>query len=370
MNHVNNVPLLGVIDPLNEELGELKLAGVNAAVLPVRWSQLETGPNQIDLAYLSEVINRHEAMLASGIKVIIDPGFQYVPDHIFDIPDSRFVNQDGEIWRAGPGENIVDPVFNPAVRAAYATHLNRLGRIFEDREIYAVRVGGLIRGELGYPVGKTPGRYWMYSEAAKASMPVPNWRPGTGSTVEARFMLDHYLDSLTKYSEWLVNGISDAFPQAYQYQVLLPSWGVRPGALEEQINQLGQPTISESGRRGIEAGLDWARTIPALANNPKVAFSSTWADAASQGSGAQYQAPMLYIASLSRPYGSALLGENTGKGTPAELRATTSALQGVNAETLIWMRASNLGLPGQVSATDLGVAFGEMNRESTGTSPP
>lgn len=339
-------PWFAVLQPADARLGLLAPAGVRRATLSLSWDRAQpTAGGPLDTRYLAEVRARHRAMRAAGLDVVLSPGLQYVPDWVFALsPSSRFVDQHGNAWTGPTGDDVADAVFDPAVRAAQGAYLAAVGGALSDLPFAAVRVGGLVRGELHYPMPRAPGRadsFWAFSPAALAASPVPSWRPGTGDPAAAGRFLDFYLGALSGYGEWLLRRAAASFPRA-ELQVLMPSWGVRPGEVAAGAAG-GLDGRSRGERRGtLQEGLDWARQAKAFAAVPRTQLYSTWIDAPDQGTDAVYESPVRHLVRLAAPLRLRVSGENTGRGDLAAMTRSVQRVRELRLTGLAWMREPDM----------------------------
>ena len=88
-----------------------------------------------------------------------------------------------------------------------------------------------------------------FSPAAIAKSPVPGYRPGQGNAADSSTFLNWYLTSLNDYGVWLANAFRSAFGSGPRLQILLPSWGIRPG---EKAPNVGQRVVEHFVRRRID----------------------------------------------------------------------------------------------------------------------
>ncbi|GAB2932736.1 hypothetical protein GCM10027047_31370 [Rhodococcus aerolatus] len=305
---------LGVLEADPARDGEARAAGITAVTLSLAWDRWEPRPGEVDAAYVGAVADRVAGLRAAGLTAALDLGLQYPPDWVLDLPGAeRFTDQDGAVSDRGPGGRLVDAVFVPAVRDAQQRYLDRVAAALPASSLTAVRVGGLYRGQLGYPPS-VPGRtsLWMYGAAAQAGAPVPGWRPGTGTPDDARRSLEYYLDSITGYGRWLLGTVAARFPDV-ELDLLLPSWGLRPGQVAAAADARLDGSTPGEATDAVSEGLDWERQVPLLAEvGPRGVAWTTWLDAADSGPRPAQRAPVARVAELAAPLGVRVGGENTG----------------------------------------------------------
>lgn len=339
-------PWFGILQAEPVSYERFVRAGVRRITVELGWDAYQPTAGRTDLGYVSRTRARIAELHAAGVDVVLDPGLHYPPAWVFALPgQTRFVNQYGDVWRGRTGEAVANAVFNPAVRAAGAAYLDRIGRDLGANSFTAVRVGGLLTGELRYPDAHEFGRtdaLWAYDPAAQAGAPVPGWRPGTGTAAQATASLRWYLDSLTGYERWLLGVTATAFPRA-ELHVLFPGWGLRPGEVQDAVaDGLRGRTPAERGD-SLAAGLDHAGQVAALAAfGRRGVVYTTWLDAADQGPSTAQQAPIRYLAALAAQHGLAAAGENTGATTAAALRTSVERVRDLQLAGMMWMSAAPL----------------------------
>ena len=229
-------PALGVLGSDSRWAPQIASAGLNTVMLQAHWDRAQPAPGApLSAPYVAELRRQHAEYRARGLAVVLDTGLQYTPGWVFQLPGARFVDQFGTPFgnTSASGENVADAVWNPQVRAAQADYVRALGAAVGRDAFAAVRVGGLLTGELRLPTDRSRhaavGSWWAFSPAAQASSPVRGYRPGVSprsATKDAAF-LRWYLDSLAGYQDFLVTAVRGAF--SGDLQLMYPSYGVRPG---------------------------------------------------------------------------------------------------------------------------------------------
>jgi len=341
-----SAPWYGVLQPRAERLGTLTPAGLGRATLEIGWDNYEPTQGAFNPRYKAEVRARYQAMRAAGLEVVLDAGLQYPPAWVFGIPGgNRFVNQYGDVWRAGIGSDVPDVVFNLAVRRAEAAYLTRLARDLADLPMAAVRVGGMWAGELHFPPSSYNGHtnsFWAYGASAQASSPVRGYRPGQADSATAGSFLSWYLGSLAGYGRWLAGTYRTAFGPGPRLQVLEPSWGVRPGEITLAAGGLLKGGSRGEQRGTLNEGLDWSRQAQRLVSVPGVELYSTWLDAPDQGTDSVYESPVRYLVRVARPLGISVAGENTGGNTAADMTRCVQRVAALGLTGMMWMREPEL----------------------------
>jgi len=322
----------------------LRVANLNAVTLELGWDAFEPSQGVVNKTYVGEQRLRLDKLRRAGFSVFLDLGLQYPPAWVFKLNGAtRLVNQDGVEWRGGTGTNLVNAVFNPAVRAAQSEYYSLVAAAFPKDSFAAIRVGGLHMGELSYPPpnGKS-NTMWMYDQQAQAASPVPGWRPGRGTRNQARLGLKYYFDSINGYASWLLSLSSRNFPSA-DLQLLLPSWGLRPGQIDAALAAELRGTTSAEINGLITQGLDWTSQVNLLIpyGSRGVAYT-TWLDAESGDQSLQYMSPADYLYTLTTSRGLALGGENTGGGNQRTLQICLDRVTGLRMRGMMWMNADSL----------------------------
>jgi hypothetical protein len=328
--------------------------GLDRAVVSLDWSRYEPAPGRTDTAYVAGIRALIARLKAKGVGVVLDPGLHHPPPWVFGLPGgTRFRDQYGVSWigSAADGTAVADAVFDPQVRAAEAGYLRRVASDLGGGGFAAVRVGGLLSGELRYPPADDGAGHrdsiWFFGASARASAPVPSWRPGDGDRAGTVRSLDAYLGALTGYERWLLRATADDFPGG-RLQVLLPGWGLRPGQVGQAVDD-DLDGASPAEREGmLSSGLDWAEQVPALAGAGSRAMAyTTWLDAPSGGTTPQLVSPVQYLASLAARAGIPVAGENTrlkGAGGQAAttLRTCLSRVRALRLAGMMWMSEPDL----------------------------
>jgi hypothetical protein len=313
--------VVGVLGSDARTAPDLAVEGLTSVTLQVAWDAAQPVAGRgLDADYVNQLRARISAYQAQGLSVVLDTGLQYAPAWVLNLPDARFVDQFGTAHEATTesGENVPDAVWNPRVRSAQSAYLAALAGALGRGTFSAVRVGGLLTGELRMPrdahaaIDATTGTgsWWSFSRNAQASSPVPGYRPGISkrdSVKDARF-LEHYLASLAAYQDFLVAATSAVF--SGDLLVMYPSYGVRTGDRAGAV----AAALSRKAVRYSELvqGLDWSRLVPKLATySARTVAYSTWLDGPEFGSADGDLSPVAFIAKLAAPVAVAVGGENT-----------------------------------------------------------
>lgn len=343
---ISPAPWFGVLGVGSMSVAPFTAAGFSRVTLQVGWDNYEPTQGVFNPGVIAQAKRTLASYRAAGATVILDPGLQYPPSWVFGLPgQTRFINQYGDVWHGSLSEDVPNAVYNPAIRAAEEVYLRRLAADLGPSNFAAVRVGGLLSGELRYPPSTSSAHrdaLWMYGSQAQSQAAVPGWKPGSGSSATARTALQGYFDALTRYESWQLSVLGSAFPSA-QKQLLLPSWGIRPGMVDDAIaGGFSGRTVVESGQM-LSMGLDWAGQVKALAaaKGSKLVYT-TWLDAPSQGSSPAQVPPVAYLAGLAAKYGLPIGGENTGGGGLAALSTSIQRVSTYRLVGMMWMSAADL----------------------------
>jgi hypothetical protein len=352
---------LGVLQPKPAYARPLADAGITQVVLSVSWENFEPSAGTTNPAYIRQLLSELAAYRHAGLQVVLDPGIQYPPAWLFDLPDARYQNQYGDLYiDHASGKNIANTVFNAAVRARYASHLAALFREL-GTDWAAVRLGGGWYGELNYPdatYAKHPNCYWAFDPIAQGTKPglpagitacpVPGWKPGDTSPdhASARRWIAWYLASLQNYHDWQITTVRRLY--AGPLLMMYPSWGIRPGQLEPAITGDLSGLTSPEKNGEIQRGFDFARFIAGI-HDPQVWVHCTWLDANPEWSDETSPdparwSPVHYLADLARRHTPELTvsAENTGGGGPEILHLSAERARAYELKTMFWAFAPDL----------------------------
>ena len=353
-------PWLGVLQTTPANAATERVAAVTRGDLELSWSQYEPQPGVFDGNYIAAARSRLATLQQTGLQVTLDVGLQYPPAWVFSLDSAtRFVDQYGDVWQGSLSEDVPDAVFDSTVRAAEATYIAHvaadLGNNFE-----AVRAGGLLQDELRYPDATDNGHtncYWAFDAHAQATSPVPGWRPGQPDTTKASLFLTWYLQSIDGFETWLLGTYRAAFPTAW-LQVLLPSWGLRPGdtaaAVQTDLNGSTPPATWGT----LEMGLDWSNQVAALPGDSHVMPYSTWLERGDDGTTPQTLGPAHYLVTLAQPLGRHVAGENAGAtDSVTTMQTIVQRVKSWGLVGLMWLDESSLFGSGPVHLSDLTAAM-------------
>jgi hypothetical protein len=356
-SHASSVPYLGVLASTYSPnvLAAEAAAGVNNITVGASWASAEQSQGVFNTTYLATLQQKIAAVQAAGMKVVLDPGFQYTPSWVFSLPGgTRFVNQYGDVFGLGmaasSGDAIPNAITDTAVRSAEGVYLAWLGQQIQPGEIVAVREGGGPLGELRYPgpdVGTNDyNSFWAYDSSSQAALPqsLQGWMPGTGTTAQAQQFMDIYNADMVGYGVWLNGALENAFH--VKEFVLLPGWGERPGGEATEVNAL-LALPKGNGKDEFNEGLDWPDLLPQLPDQANSIAYTTYLDAPNQGSSTALEDPADWIASLVAGTSIRQGGENTGNGTISTLTLCMERANALGFYVVEWM-----GEPQLIAATN------------------
>jgi hypothetical protein len=343
-------PILGLLGASPSNYAQEQAAGVGAVTVQVNWDLAEPSSGTFSRSYLTQQgqfpgpLTEVNQALAAGLKVVIDPGLQYPPQWVVNLPNSQFVNQFGTTFSGtiASGDDVVNAVTNTTVRSAEQAYLTWLGQQFVPGSITAVREGGGPLGELRYPLpedgnGNYNNSYWAYDADTQAALPssVRGWVPGTGTATNATTFLDAYNQDLDTYGAWLNSQLVQDF--ATKVLLMLPGWGERPGVAPTMESSLLQPA---SPHEEFNQGLDWSDLLTNLPDPSDSVAYTTYLDATANAGG---PAPADYLSTLVSGTSILLGGENTGNGTVDILNYCAGQAVALHFWIFQWMGESQLG---------------------------
>ena len=66
------------------------------AMLELNWASFEPSPGEVSASYVASMRSDLAAYRAAGMKVTLGLGMHYPPSWVFDLPDSKYVDQNGD----------------------------------------------------------------------------------------------------------------------------------------------------------------------------------------------------------------------------------------------------------------------------------
>ncbi|HEV7678675.1 MAG TPA: hypothetical protein VGQ42_08915 [Candidatus Dormibacteraeota bacterium] len=310
-----SAPWFGVLQTKGAHATEERAAGVTVGTLDLNWSSYQPAAGQVNSSYVSSMRQRLNSLRSAGLNVVLDVGMQYPPAWIFNVSsNTRFVNQYGDVWHGNLSEDVPNAVFDSTVRNYEAQYIAQVAVDFGD-VFYAVRSGGLLQDELRYPPAGYNGHtnsYWAFDGAAQAQSPVPGWKPGQAGTSQASSFANWYMQSITDFMSWLVGTYRSHFASPW-IEVLMPSWGIRPGELDAAVARNLDGSTPPAGWGTLAEGLDWTRQVNAISDAHAMLYG-TWMERGDDGQTAGSMAPSHYLATLGAQRGFPVAGENASSG--------------------------------------------------------
>jgi hypothetical protein len=308
---------------------DLARRGIGFGLVDLIWSGAEPQPGVFDEGYFAAMRAQIKAFRKAGLKIVLGSGIEEAPAWLLNMPDARFVDQDGVTYTGSNEPNLIFATQYRPLAAAY------LAKVFQElgTNFYAVRVGGGHWNELTYPSVFTNGHweddYWAFDGAAMQQNPVPTWRPGMagGGTAPAKF-LTWYLQSLTNYELWQIATVRRSYPGTIA--VLDGSWGLRQGDFAKIVATNLNGTSSPEQNGEAQVGSDHAQQIAAI-KDKHVAVWITWVNNANVAS---------WLSGLARKQGLQVMGENGGSNTPAQMTSTLAIAERNHLSAFMWVRAS------------------------------
>ena len=323
-------------------LSKESAAGIQIKTFSLSWKKVYPAKGILDSSYVERKRSELNQLYQSGFEVILLLGYHDVPGWVHEeYADSYYINQYGDRYEDTDNAGDANLVYNPVLQKLTEDYIQTIFSYFGTNFV-AVRIGGGRYGELTYPPAEYANKtncYWAFDQNAIAKSPVPDWRPGDPSPAgEATKFLDTYLDTLVDYQNWQIATVRKSY--AGWIMVLYPSWGIRPGDEDAAIqgNLSGNTSAEKNGE--IQRGYDFARQVMAI-DDPNVIITTTWLDAdasADNSPDLRYWSPVKYLAYLAdrHPLSLPLFGENTGKGTRAEMELSSAQMERYDLLGMAW----------------------------------
>ncbi len=333
-----------------DQLFQQYTMGIHSRILRLSWRDFEPSEGIYEEAYASSKHAEIAALTKAGYLIIVDLGFHDTPLWLHrNYTDTYYVNQYGFAYSGAGSIDSGDAnfIFNAKLKEVLARYIDSVFSTFNN-SFYGVRLGGGRWGELTFPpniIGSQTNCYWAFDPNALAQSPVPYWRPGdVSNNGEAATFINWYLDQLVNYQSWQINLVRRHF-DGY-IMMLYPSWGVRPGQLEQAImgNLSGQSSAEINGE--IQRGFDFARQIHAI-DDPSVVVVTTWLDADTSGDNTYdvtRWSPVKYLSALvkANPLHLKMFGENTGQGNLASMHRSATQMERYQLIGMTWYREREL----------------------------
>lgn len=361
-------PFVGILQNTPAHYADNYDAGARMGILSLHWNRFEPKEGRRDEAYLAEKHAELVALKKAGFRVMLDFGTQYPPAWIYNLPNSRFVNQYGDVYSGGIGETGVNAVFNGSVREKVGSYLKAVLKEFGG-EVEIVRLGLMRYGEIGYPHPSFKGHvnsYWAFDDIAQGktqglpagltACPVPGWKPGQVSedNKDARLFADWTLAALQNYHDWQIEVVGAIYQG--KMAMLYPSWGIRGNGLEAAVKGNLDGSTSPEKNGEIQRGFDFKRLIDGI-DNPNVIVYGTWIDSNPAWSddaapNPKNPCPIHHLATLAKahPLKLQVMGENTGGGGIAAMDLTFERMKQYGLKGLMWAFEADLykGTPASI----------------------
>ncbi|TKV58682.1 hypothetical protein FDO65_14255 [Nakamurella flava] len=220
-------PALGTLGTTPEKAPTEYSAGVRSAMLEISWRSWEPQDGVFNAAYESYIKSRLAQLRASGMKVSLGLGLHFTPDWVKNMPNGRFVNQNGQVSAEA---NLV---FNSKIRSQGWGFLQRVGQVLDLSQVDSIRITSGARSELLYPSGNT---YWAFDTNAQNGAdlpatidknPFPGWKPGTPglTAAQAKQWALWYVDALSDVGQWQMRAMRKVGFTG-TFQILTPGVGV------------------------------------------------------------------------------------------------------------------------------------------------
>lgn len=346
----------GILEPSGLLFGVEAQSGFQYYRIELNWSLAEPSYNSYSNSYFDAVKQTISVARSAGLTPILSFGLEYPASWVFalDPEGSRFVNQYGDVWTgAGNGERVANGVFSSRIRAAMAGYIQNVFQKLGTAWGGVNWGGGLVYDEVRYPWCPT-GRsncFWAYDSNARAQNPVPGYTPATGNIAQAQTFATWYNRSLQNYITWGMGIIRKYY--GGQLIVLLPSWGIRPGDIQNAVsaNLNGKPYRSSE----VAGGMDWASQLPAYAAYGTVTVDSTWANRLDDPwNDPQDWGPVHYLASI-LPTSMRLGGENSlGAAGVSDMNDLFNNARTYHLQWIMWMSESFTQIQGNATLQQIG----------------
>ncbi len=340
----------GLIKDDGTHLTDERAAGIGVKVIRISWKDFYPHKGIPDPAYITATQGQFDRLRAAGFSIILELGIQDTPNWLHAAyPDASYVDQYGDVYSGNgqPDSGDANAIFNPTVRTLIARYMHDVFTAF-GIDFYAVRLGGGHWGELTYPTTSYNGHtncYWAYDTNARVQSPTPGWIPGQDSPHgEAAAFANWYLNGLVDYQNWQITTLRQNY--GGPIMMLYPGWGIRPGQLDQAVagNLSGSTSPEINGE--VQTGTDYARQIAAITDANTIVYT-TWLDAPFGDDASANPAnwrPVHYLASLAAAHRPILrvAGENTGQGSPSQMRFAAAQMKAYGLAGMVWYQESEL----------------------------
>lgn len=252
-------------------------AGLDFLLIPAFWDRLQTADNgELVPGQVETLKDQIDKARAEGLEVLFQVAFHYPPPWAKTLLDP-FVDQFGNEWAGGAGDDIRDWVWSSTGRVKVAGFIDvlfaALGPAYLSK-IWAIRLGGGPFGELGFPnPGSAPFfSLWGFGAAPQLGIDLafdqtiaPHLGPWATQEMKEAW-IGWFHSSLDVFVTWLI-----AAHRTYwkgPIFVLHPSFGIRDNWEFDSV----------AYQQAAAEGQDWRRFVTSYASEPGVYPWSTWAD--------------------------------------------------------------------------------------------
>ena len=218
--------IYGTLDTQASTAAVENQAGVTMAMFELNWASFEPRPGVVCASYAATMRSYLQAYHVAGQRVTLGLGLHNPPAWVYNLPDSTYVNQNGDV------STEANFVFSQAVRSAAAAYLSLVAATLPLPDLWAIRLTSGGDGEMLYPPG---GTYWAFNQAALTGTglasgmtpnPRPNWRPGQPGLTPAQIdrWVTWYVGGLANVTDWQMQTLSGLGFTGY-YQTVTPGIG-------------------------------------------------------------------------------------------------------------------------------------------------
>jgi hypothetical protein len=258
----------GTLDTLESHAQQESNAGIKLAVVEICWADYEPTDGQFDAAYAAEFKQNVQTFLNAGMKVTLALGMHCHPNWLFNYPDSRFIDNNGN------QSNAADLVFNQKLRDKAAQYFDRINSDIGLQNVWAIRLQAGDNAEMLYPDEGSKSSWWAYNKNAQngpnmpASMPrnpLPGWKPGdrSVSTQQVGQWLDWYIQALDDSAAWQIKKFdSIGFKGNYLFET--PGSGARDSQYQHDIT-----SYLAGGDTEASVGAAWDKVYKFMPNKNK-----------------------------------------------------------------------------------------------------
>ena len=141
-----SAPLWGTLDTQTGSAATEGKTGI-MAMFEYNWASFEPTQGVLSPSYLATMKYELASYQAAGQKVTLGLGLQNPPSWVYNLPDSKYVDQNGNT------STEANVVFSQAVRTAAAQYLSLVAGAIPLSNFYAIRLTSGGDGEMLYPGG-------------------------------------------------------------------------------------------------------------------------------------------------------------------------------------------------------------------------